>query len=96
MRLEVHETTIINWEKGLCSPSVRMIPRIIDFLGYCPYEPPKTLREKLVDTRRRLGLSRRKLAVRLGMDPATLMAWEEGVRVPRGKWAKIVRRFLCR
>ncbi len=96
LRLGVHESTIINWETGLCSASVRMIPRIIGFLGYCPYEPPKTLGEKLVDTRRRLGLSRRKLADQLGIYPGTLTAWEEGMRVPRGKWLEIVHRFLSR
>ena len=75
---------------------MRVIPRIIDFIGYCPYESPESLAEKIVTTRQRLGLSKRKLAAQLGVDPATLTNWEEGRREPRGKWAKIVRCFLCR
>ncbi len=97
MPLGVHESTIINWEKGLCEPSVRMIPRIVDFLGYCPYEPPpQTLGEKLEAARRRLGLTKSKLANRLGVDPGTLSRWEEGVREPRGRLRVIVDLFLQR
>ncbi len=97
MRLGVHEATIINWEKGLCPPSVIMIPRIVDFLGYCPYEPPpQTLGEKLGATRRRLGLTKSKFAHRLGVDPGTLSRWEEGVREPRGRLLVIVDLFLER
>ena len=32
----VDETTIYNWENNRVEPAVRLIPRIIRFLGYSP------------------------------------------------------------
>ncbi len=87
----------MNWEKGRCEPSVSMIPRIVDFLGYCPYEPPpETFGEKLAAARRRLGLTKSKLANRLGVDPGTLSRWEEGLKKPKGRLRVIVDLLLQR
>jgi DNA-binding XRE family transcriptional regulator len=35
----VDEATIYNWEGNRTAPTVRLIPRIIQFLGCCPYTP---------------------------------------------------------
>ena len=45
-------------------------------------------------TRQRQGLSKRKLADLLGVDPATLTAWEEGVREPRRTPRAVIERFI--
>jgi DNA-binding XRE family transcriptional regulator len=36
----VTECTINNWENGEIKPETKYIPRIIDFLGYTPFECP--------------------------------------------------------
>jgi len=67
-----------------------MIPKIIDFLGYDPFPKPVTLGERIVAARRRLGLSRKHLAQRIGVDAGTLMGWETGQWGPtRGTQAKL-------
>jgi len=77
-QIGVHELTITNWEDNATVPEVRYIPAIIQFLGYNPLPAAITLPERLASARRALGLSQRKMAARLGVDPATLMGWEAG------------------
>ena len=56
-----------------------LIQRIIEFLGYVPqYATPRTSGERIVTARRLLGLTQKKLARRLGIDPSTLGRWERG------------------
>ena len=92
--LRVSEFTVINWEANRCSPNLRVLPRIISFLGYSPFPEGDSSSERLVARRRALGLSRREVAQRLGVDPATLGRWERGVREPRGKYLALVERFV--
>ena len=69
----VHEATIYNWENNRTSPSLRLVPKIIEFLGYEPqYTAPRTLGERIVIARRLLGLTQKELARRPGIDPSTL------------------------
>jgi transcriptional regulator with XRE-family HTH domain len=71
------ESTVYNWEKGYTVPALWFYPKIIDFLGYIPFEvKPKTLGERLIFYRKVQGISRKKLAKQLGVDPATLARWE--------------------
>ena len=93
-RLWVNEWTIVNWEKDKTQPSVRYLPRIIDFLGYDPYPAPQSLADELVAQRRRLGLSRKRLARKLTIDEGTLTRWENEQSCPTGKWLLIVEQFL--
>ena len=52
---------------------VRHYPAIMDFPGYCPWEPPKTWGERLNLYRTHMGLSLKKFAQQLGVDPGTLV-----------------------
>jgi transcriptional regulator with XRE-family HTH domain len=81
----VDALTITNWERNATAPAVRYIPAIIQFLGYDPLPATSSLPERLAAARRVLGLSQRKMAVKLGVDPATLMGWEAGRHQPTGK-----------
>ena len=36
-RLGVDSASVTNWEKGHTSPTLHLIPRIIEFLGYVPF-----------------------------------------------------------
>ncbi len=94
-RLGVDDDTILNWEHGNTQPPVRFLPRIIRFLGYDPYPAAKLLAEKLVAKRRQLGLSRKQLAKRLGVDEGTLAHWEKAQQEPTGKRIETVKEFLA-
>ncbi len=81
-KLDVSEATIYNWENNHTSSSLYSIPKIIKFLGYIPNFIPdnasaKTPGEKIVASRRLLGLTQKELAHRLGIDPSTLACWEK-------------------
>jgi len=54
------------------------VPAIYDFLGYAPWQPPETFAAWLRQARRGMGMSRRKLAARIGVDPTTVDRWERG------------------
>jgi transcriptional regulator with XRE-family HTH domain len=85
-RLGADETSVNNWEKNTKTTSLRFIPRIIAFLGYYPRNSePRSLGERIVLTRRLLGLSQRKLARQLGVDPGTLGTWERNKAEPSEK-----------
>jgi DNA-binding XRE family transcriptional regulator len=56
--LGVCESSVYNWKNNRSHPSLRSLPRIIEFLGYSPADaPPKTLGERIIAYRTRHGLS---------------------------------------
>lgn len=79
--IRVSKATVYNWEKNRSTPSLYYIPRVIEFLGYDPYDASsKTLGERIVRARRTLGMTQKELARKLGIDPSTLGHWERGKR----------------
>ncbi len=80
--LKVTTSTVLNWEKNRDQPRTKYYPQIMDFLGYCPYEKPKSWGEKLKTHRVHLGLTRGKLGKKLKIDPGSLQRWENEGRVP--------------
>ena len=93
-QIGVRPQTITNWEGNASQPPVQYIPDIIQFLGYAPLPPADSLPECLAAARRRLGLSQRKMAEKLGVDPATVMGWEAGRHQPTGKSLDLIGRAL--
>jgi DNA-binding XRE family transcriptional regulator len=71
-RIGTDEFTVINWEKGKTAPGVRFYPAIIRFLGSNPLPAPTTLEERIRLTRMSLGLSKKRLASRAGVDESTV------------------------
>jgi DNA-binding XRE family transcriptional regulator len=71
--------TITLWENNQCLPRIGYTPKIIAFLGYNPLTPPlKTLSQILLHYRQQEGITRKKLAKKIGIDEATLTRLEEG------------------
>ena len=93
-QIGVHEQTITGWERNATSPEIHFIPAILNFLGYNPIPQAQTLPDRLVSMRKMLGLSQRKMAEKLGVDPATLMGWEAGRHRPTGKSLDVIGRVL--
>ena len=86
------ESTIWNWENNYTTPSISYIPNIIKFLGYVPFNTScDTLRDKIVTSRKLSGLSQRKYARLIGVDPSTLGKWERSKTKPSSdKFAKFI------
>ena len=81
-RFKLEKETYANWEKDRCYPTMKHWPGIIELLGRDPAPEPKTLGERLVAYRRRLGLSRKALAELLSADVTMVWRWEIGQRTP--------------
>jgi predicted transcriptional regulator len=65
--------TICNWEKIMTPPRLYLMSRIIQFLGYNPLEfKVVTLGQKIKEYRVERGLSLKKLAKIVDVDPGTL------------------------
>jgi transcriptional regulator with XRE-family HTH domain len=85
-KIGVHKTTIHNWETIRTSPQLRLIPRIIAFLSYCPYNTESgPVGKRIVARREATRLSKKQLARPLGADPSTLGRWEKGKTAPSRK-----------
>jgi transcriptional regulator with XRE-family HTH domain len=82
VEIGVDETTVYNWENNRITPSVSPIPRIIRFLGYCPYTPALSTSENIKKWRQNLGFSQESMAEALGIDESTWRRWEAGQREP--------------
>jgi transcriptional regulator with XRE-family HTH domain len=95
-RLGVHEATVTNWELKRTKPALRFLPGIVRFLGYTPWTGDGSIGERLLAFRRERGLSQTAFAGLLGVDPGTLSRWERGLRVPTGRYARLVVAFLGR
>jgi transcriptional regulator with XRE-family HTH domain len=93
-QIGVTESTIWRWERNETNPPARHISRIIQFLGYNPFPPVRSLSEKLKLSRKLLGLTQRAMAKRMGVDATTLLLWETGKRRPSRKRLGIVEAFL--
>jgi transcriptional regulator with XRE-family HTH domain len=73
----VDEATVWNWEKDRTKPLTKQIPAIVSFLGYDPFPSgDRTLADKVLRYRLSNGLSLKKLAMQIGIDPATLSRLE--------------------
>jgi len=95
-QLGVDETTVHNWEDKGVIPAIRLMPRIIDFLGYCPVDrgETQTLGQRLKNHRARFGLSRKKLAALIRTDESNLAGWENGKHQPTKRSLSLINEFL--
>ena len=96
MQIGVDETTLYNWERQRTVPEIRYMPKIITFLGYDPGHAGSSSAEQIRAHRIALGLSLKKAAMLLGIDPGTLQGWETGRHKPSKQSTAIISTFLGR
>jgi len=87
--LRINDASYFNWENDYREPMIRFMPRLIAWLGYDPFPPPRSSSEWLVAVRRNLGLSKKRLAKTIGADEATVRSWEERIGVPESRFMSI-------
>ncbi len=65
--------------------AIRAVPAcILEFLGYCPYQPTRTVTKPLAAVRTIVyRLNRKEMASRTGVDETSLWRWENDVSSER-------------
>jgi len=84
-RFDVHRVSIQNWERKIAEPAIRLLPKIIGFLGFDPMPEPDGLPNRIAYARRRLGLTQEELATALLVDATTVYRWERGETRPANR-----------
>jgi len=91
----VSTDTITYWENGRFVPKVMFAPQIIAFLGYNPFQiETETLGGKVKHYRYQKGLSQKRFAKLLGVDPSTIKSWEENEFEPEPENSKKLAGYL--
>jgi transcriptional regulator with XRE-family HTH domain len=65
----VNPFTLLNWERGKVLPKVRHLPRVYDFLGYCPWVAACHRGDVLRQTREAAGLTQEQFGALAGATP---------------------------
>ena len=87
--LGVTESGLVYWESNKAQPQVHLYPKVIEFLGYFPFDiDTSTLGGKIKEYRFRKGLSQKNLGKELGVDGTTVSDWENCVTKPQGEYLK--------
>jgi len=85
--------SISHWEKNK-SIELSFRPRVIEFIGFAPYNPCTPIVERLKQVRENLGLSHIALSKRMRVDPATIASWERGEHQPTPPYIYLIMKFL--
>lgn len=88
------ECSVYLWETNRTSPTFPFLPKIIEFLGYCPVDPSDTPGRRLLWARLCNGLSQSRMAKAIGVDPNTLWRLEKGKWEGREKYLRMAIGFL--
>lgn len=94
--LGVTETCITNWELNRNRPEVRYMPKIIAFIGYCPYNTVGDLIDRVETVRQAFGFTRKQLAKILQVDESSLAGWVRREHKPEKRSQEILRSFLLK
>ena len=89
-------TSIMYWETNRISPSIEFIPKIINFLGYIPFDriSKMSLGEQIKTCRKIKGISQKELARQFRFDPGTVAHWENDNRKPAVSYLTKLNAFL--
>jgi transcriptional regulator with XRE-family HTH domain len=93
-QIGVDADSLTNWTKGRTQPDLRCLPLVIRFLGYDPRPAANSVGKALVRLREGQGVSQKRLAAMLRVDPSTLARWEREERVPGGGCLRRARMLL--
>jgi transcriptional regulator with XRE-family HTH domain len=89
----VTESSVWNWEHGT-EPELQYNPKIINFLGYIPFDCPDDTVGRLAWYKRAMGMNLDHLGEAMGRDPEQLSDWLSGRHNPFRKNREKIERFL--
>ena len=91
----ISEDSVTLWENGKSLPQIKHYPKIIDFLGYCPFPTNNsTIGGKIKEYRINYGLSHKKLGKIVGVDASTICSWENNQTVPSSENLKKLKELI--
>jgi DNA-binding XRE family transcriptional regulator len=91
----VERDCIYNWENDVSKPQIHFIPKIIEFLGYMPFDVKvETLGDRIIEYRKKHGLTQRKLAQILTVNKSTVRDWERNMHKPNKKLLERITKIL--
>ena len=93
-RLALSVSTITHWERNDDPPAARHLPKIIEFLGYVPFEAGSSLFDRLIYHAKIAGIEPRALARMLGVREEMLGRWERGEEQPAGPIFALIEKLL--
>ncbi|MGE0129490.1 MAG: helix-turn-helix domain-containing protein [Blastocatellales bacterium] len=93
--LGVTEQSVTNWELHYNEPEALHIPRIIEFIGYCPYDPTTNLIDRVETIRRAFGLTQEQFSRILKVDESSFASWVRREHKPVKRSVEILRSFLA-
>jgi len=74
---EVSEPSIVNWENNHSEMQLQFYPKLIEFLGYFPFEiDTSTIAGKIKKYRYMNGLIYKEVGKLIGVDASTVRSWE--------------------
>ncbi|MEM8500310.1 MAG: helix-turn-helix transcriptional regulator [Pseudomonadota bacterium] len=78
-----NEWTVHNWEINAHQPETKFYPAIMNWLGFCPIQKPRSLGGLLRLHRTYRGMSASEMAKKIGVDPTTVLSWEKDLKNPK-------------
>ncbi|HYO46154.1 MAG TPA: helix-turn-helix domain-containing protein [Gemmatimonadota bacterium] len=92
-RIGVSKDTIWEWENGNHEPRAQT-RATVDRLIEEAFSEEELVAVKIRSLRKRLGLTQRELAAKLGVYPKTVSRWERGLRRPRNEMMPLLRGLM--
>lgn len=92
--LGLNYRTYASWEIRGVKPDWKYFPKIIQFLGYNPFQPDTTISGKVKMCCILKGVSKLELSHLLGLDVRRLKDWEDGISKPKPEVQKRLRQIL--
>ena len=92
--LGVSKVSVYLWETQGSLPGIRLLPGIIEFLGYVPQAKPTGLPQQLHAYRMIRGLTQKEAARGNGVDESTWRAWEGELKRPGSKRTRSVLGYI--
>jgi transcriptional regulator with XRE-family HTH domain len=93
--LKTKANTVYLWENNRAKPTFLYLPKIIEFLGFCPIDPEDTRGRRLAWARESNGLSQSSMAIAIGIDPGTLGLLEKSEWRGRAGFVSLALDFLA-
>jgi DNA-binding transcriptional regulator YiaG len=99
--LNTCEDTVTGWESQRSKPVISWYPKIIQFLGYYPYDHPADTAAGLIERCRHvLGLSYEKLGKLIGVHGSVIVDWKRKGKVGNQeceeKLLQLLNTYQCR
>jgi len=93
-QLGCDDVSLVNWEQNHFQPTLKFIPKIIEFLGFDPFPEAEGLIGRLQKFQKKNGLRADEVSKQIGISACLIPAWERGRNKPSKKSLRKIEYFL--